>query len=134
MSIPTEGLKAVLYLGTALGTANTIAYFQGVDLSATQATTEWVAMGNYIPSYVLRGVISFKGKYRMAFTTSKWAGTLGLGTVTLLGSLCPIGGNTPNIIGSVVLSGFTLSQMDAGNSKASAEEDSFIMYNLSFNG
>ena len=136
MSTPIEGLNAVMYLGTACpaGTANVIALLQGIDLSYTQNKVPFYHMGSLNHYYVLDGVIRFDGAFRKAHTSNKWMGTLHLGTYELCGSMVPRGSSSPAIIGTVKLTGGSLSNMNAEVAEAVGEENSFIMYNLTFIG
>lgn len=136
MSTPIEGLNAVMYLGTACpATADdTIALLQGIDLSYTQNKVPFYHMGSLNHYYVLDGVIRFDGAFRRAFTANTYPGTLHLGTYELCGSLCPRGASSPAIMGTVKLTGGSLSNMNAEQAEAVGEENSFIMYNLTFIG
>jgi len=136
MSTPIEGLNAIMYLGTACPptATDTIALLQGVDLSWSQNKVPFYHMGSLNHYYVLDGVIRFDGSFRRAYTDNKFPGTLSLGTHILCGSICPRGATTPAILGTVKLTGGSLSNMAAQTAEAVGEENSFIMYNLTFVG
>ena len=132
-----EGLNAVMYLGTACPptTADTQALLQGVDLSWNQEKVRFYHMGSLNNYYVLDGVIGFQGAYRKAFFTANQMGSVVTsGSNVYCGSICPRGASTPAILGSVVFTGGSLSNMAAGNANAVSEETSFIIFNLTFVG
>ena len=136
MSTPIEGLNALMYLGTICpdGTANIIALLQGIDLSYTQNKVPFYHMGSLNHYYVLDGVIRFDGAFRKAHINNTYLGTLHIGTIELCGSITPRGATSPAIIGTVKLTGGSLSNMEAQQAEAVGEENSFIMYNLTFIG
>ena len=63
-----------------------------------------------------------------------YPGTLSIGTVEYCGSIYPRGGVSPAIVGTVVLTGGSLANMAAGNANAVMEENSFIIFNMTFLG
>jgi hypothetical protein len=126
-----------MYLGTACppGTADLIALLTGVDLSWSQEKVRWYHMGSLNHYYVLDGVIAFDGGFRKAYTDNRYIGTLQLyGTYIYCGSIVPRGGNSPAILGTVKMTGGSLSNMEQANANAVGEENTFIMYNLTFVG
>lgn len=136
MTLPNEGLLADLYLGTACppGTTALIALFQGVELRWRQANKRWYAMGARNASDVLRGVIEWDGSFKKGYLTNVWLGTFNLGTYVFCGSLVPRGTHTPAILGSVILTGGSLSNMESEQHEAVMEDEGFIMFNLTFVG
>jgi len=85
--------------------------------------------------YVLDGVVRYDGAFRKAYTTNAFIGTYFLaGTTIYCGSLVPRGSTTPAILGSVKLTGGSLSNMNQEVADAVGEEHTFIMYNLTFVG
>ena len=132
-----EGLNAVMYLDTACPptVADTQALLQGVDLSWNQEKVRFYHMGSLNNYYVLDGVVAFQGAFRKAFVTANMAGSIVTsGSNVYCGSICPRGASTPAILGSVVFTGGSLSNMAAGNANAVTEEESFIIFNLTFVG
>lgn len=142
MSTPAEGLNAMMFLGTACpaGTADTIALFTGVDLSWTQEKRRWYHMGSMNHYYVLDGVIAWEGSFRKAYTSNRWLGTFHLGTYAFCGSIVPrytagsIASNSPAILGTIKLMGGSLRNMETETVEAVEEEESFIIYNMTFVG
>jgi len=136
MSLPSEGLNAVMYVGTACPatSADVIALFQGVDISWTQTKRRWYPMGSLNPIDVLNGVIAWDGSYKKGYLTNAMIGSFNVGTYVFCGSIVPRGGNSPAILGSVVLTGGSLSNMEAENEAATMEDEGFIIYNLTFIG
>lgn len=136
MSLPSEGLNAIMYLGTACpaGTADVIALFQGVDLSWTQTKRRWYPMGSLNPTDVLNGIIAWDGSFKKGYLTNLWMGTFNIGTMVLCGSIIPRGTSSPAILGSVVLTGGSLANMEAENEAAVMEDEGFIIFNLTFVG
>ena len=137
MTEAKEGLYAYIYLGTAAipGTAHTVALLTGVDLSWSQTKKRFYQLGGSLqPSQVLRGVIAWEGKFKHAFISPMYMGSFNIGTYPFTGSICPRGGNSPAILGTVELTGGSLSNMQAENEAAVEEDYSFIIYNLTFVG
>lgn len=137
MSEAKEGLYAYMYLGGAAppGTADPIALFTGVELSWSQTKRRFYQGGGSLhPSQVLRGVISWEGRFRHAYINNDYLGTFNEGTVPMYGSIVPRGANSPAILGTVELTGGALSNMEAENEAAVIEDEGFIIYNLSFVG
>lgn len=92
-------------------------------------------MGSLNNYYVLDGVIRFDGAFRKAYTSNQYIGTYVLsGTTVYCGSLIPRGLSSPAILGSVKLTGGSLANMNQEVADAVEEEQTFIMYNLSFVG
>lgn len=132
-----EGLYAYMYLGGAApaGTADVIALFTGVELSWSQTKRRFYQGGGSLhPSQVLRGIIQWEGRFKRAYTSNDYLGTLNEGTVPMYGSIVPRGGNSPAILGTVELTGGSLSNMEAENEAAVEEDQGFIIYNLSLVG
>jgi len=125
-----------MYLGTACpaGTANIIALLTGVDLSWTQTKRRFYPCGSLLPSQVLRGVIAYEGAFRKAYTDNRYIGTLNSGTIPFCGSISPRGTVSPAILGTIELTGGSLSNLEMENEAASEEENTFIIYNLTFVG
>lgn len=136
MSTPIEGLNAIMYLGTACPptSADTIALLQGIDLSWSQNKVPFYHMGSLNHYYVLDGVIRFDGSYRKAYVNNLALGTVTIGTYIYCGSICPRGATTPAILGTVKITSGSLSNMNAEVAEAVGEEQSFIMYNLTYVG
>ena len=137
MSAPIEGLNAIMYLGTACpaGTADVIALLQGVDLSWNQNKVPFYHMGSLNHFYVLDGVVRFDGSFRKAYLENRYIGTYVLsGTTLYCGSIVPRGGNSPAILGTVKFTSGSLANMATETAEATMEEESFIMYNLTFVG
>ena len=89
-------------------------------------------MNNY---YVLDGVVRFDGAFRKAYLSNSFIGTyVSSGSQVYCGSLVPRGVSSPAILGSVKLTGGSLSNMNQEVANAVGEEHTFIMYNLSFVG
>lgn len=133
-----EGLNANMLLGThcPMGTwvESAVALLQGVDLSWNQEKVRFYHMGSINNYYVLDGVVAFQGAFRKANVNPLYLGSLHVGTVEYCGSIYPRGGVTPAIIGTVVLTGGSLSNMAAQNANAVMEEQSFIIFNMTFVG
>ena len=132
-----EGLYAYMYLGTACptGTANPIALFTGVELSWSQTKRRFYQAGGSLhPSQVLRGIISWEGRFKKAYIDNTYLGTFNQGTIPFCGSIVPRGGSSPAIMGTVELTGGALSNMEAENEAAVMEDQGFIIYNLTFVG
>ena len=134
MSSPSEGWKAVLYLGTACppGTANIIALLTGVRLSWTQTNRQWREMNQVRTTYILRGPLNWEGGFLKAYVNNNWLGTFNEGTLTFCGSLTPRGGNAPCILGTITLGGGSLANMEMENPEAVIEEHTFQIYNMTF--
>ena len=135
MSNPNEGLDADLYLGTECPVlaASVIALFQGCDLRWRQTNKRWYVMGERTVSLkVLRGVIEWEGSFKKGYLSNIWLGTFNLGTYVFCGSLVPRGATRPAIMGSVVLTGGSLANMESEQAEAVMEDEGFIMFNLSF--
>lgn len=138
----SEGLNAIMFLGTACptGTADTIALFQGVDVNWSQEKKRWYPMGSMNTTDILDGIIAWEGSFNKGYLTNRWLGTLNLGTYVFCGSIVPryrVGAtvaHTPAIMGSVKLTGGSLRNMQAENVEAVMEDESFIIYNLTFIG
>lgn len=132
-----EGLNADMYLGTACppGTAGVIALLQGIDLSWSQEKVRWYHMGSLNNYYVLDGVTTWDGAFRRAMVNTAYMGSIFTsGSNVYCGSIVPRGATSPAILGSVKLTGGSLSNMEAGNANAVGEEETFVMYNLTFVG
>lgn len=136
MSSASEGLYAHIFVGTCtcatIGTSSTIALLTGVELSWSQDNKRWYAIGSLHPADVLRGPIQWEGRFRKAYLTNTWLGTFNVGTYVLCGSIVPRGTNTPFILGTVILTGGALSNMEAESNEAVMEDQGFIIYNLTF--
>lgn len=134
MSTPIEGLNAVMYLGLTCPPTVTdvIALLQGVDLSWSQNAVPFYHMGSLNHYYVLDGVIRFDGAFRQAYVNNLYPGTVSIGTHIMCGSINPRGASTPAILGTVKLTSGSLSNMNAEQAEAVGEENSFIMYNLTY--
>lgn len=91
-------------------------------------------MGALNASDLLRGVIEWEGSFKKGYLTNVWLGTFNLGTYVFCGSLSPRGGHTPSILGSVILTGGSLANMESEQAEAVMEDEGFIMFNLTFVG
>ena len=136
ISAPNEGLNALMYLGTACPpvAGDLIGLLAGVDLSWNQEKVRWYHMGSLNNYYVLDGVIAFDGAFRKAHVDNQYIGTLIAGTNIYCGSIVPRGASSPAILGTVKLNSGSLRNMQQANANAVEEEQSFVMYNLSFVG
>lgn len=132
-----EGLYANLFLdgithaGT-MGTQSPIILLTGIELSWTQGNTPFHGLGSLQPASILRGCIGWEGRFKKAYTDNKWLGTFNIGTYQFAGSLNPAGTTVPMILGTVVLTGGSLSNMDACSEAAVNEDQGFIIYGLTF--
>ena len=133
MSTPSEGLNALLYVGTACpaGTGDIVALLQAISLTGSQDKVRFYHMGSLNHYYVLDGVIAWDLTFRWAYLDNRYLGTLMNGTTIFCGSLIPRGVSSPAILGSLKLTSVSLANMEAENANAVMEEDSAIFYNLS---
>lgn len=136
MSTPSEGLKSLLYIGTACpaGTADVIATLQDIGFSSNQDKVRFYHMGSMNHYYVLDGVISNEITFGWAYIDNRYAGTLMNGTTIFCGSLIPRGLSSPAVLGSLKLTNVNWANMSAENAVAVMEQDSAIFYNLTFIG
>jgi len=132
-----EGLYAQIFLdgithaGT-MGTQSPVILLTGVELSWSQTNSPFFGMGSLHPASILRGVINWEGRFKKAYVDNKWLGTFHIGTYQFCGSITPRGTNLPFIIGTVILTGGSLANMEAGSEAAVMEDEGFIIYNLTF--
>lgn len=138
MSAAREGLYATLYLIDGTGapptTANTIAMLTGVELSWTQNKRRFYSLGSLVPESVLDGVVEWTGGFKRAYFTNKYMGSLNAGTWSFIGSINPRGTSVPAILGTIKFTGGNLRNMAAESNEPVIEEESFIIYNLTFVG
>jgi hypothetical protein len=137
MSQGREGLYATIYLSddvAAITTANTVALLTGVELSWAQNKRRFFQLGSIIPSSVLDGVITYDGAFRRAFFTTKYIGSVNIGTCNFIGSICPRGTAQPAMMGSLKITSGNIRNMATESAEAVAEEQTFIFYNVSFFG
>ena len=130
-----EGLYAYMYAGTSSPTPEAIAVFTGVELTWSQTKRRFYhAGGSLHASQVLRGVITWEGRWRKAYVDNAYLGTFNQGTVPFSGSIVPRGATSPAILGTIEMTGGALSNMEAENENAVIEDQGFILYNLTFVG
>jgi len=130
-----EGLYATIYVSddvAAITNTHTVALLTGVELSWSQNKRRFYSLGSLNPESVLDGIISYDGSFRHAFLTNKYIGSVNVGTCNFIGSICPRGTSTPAILGSMKITGGNLRNMAAESAEASTEENTFILYNVSF--
>jgi len=120
-----RGLDATIYLG---GTQ--IGLLTGITFDWTKAVTEFVPMGSLETQQVLQGVKKYKGSFKKAFVDWTYVGYFTSGTHILVGSLVPRSGKS--VVGSLVVTGGTLTGMETENEAALIEEGDFVMYLVSF--
>lgn len=132
----TEGLKGVIYIstGTAVVAGSVIALLTGIELSWSQTAKRFYSMGSLQTYQVLKGPIQWDGSFKKAYTDNKWLGTFNLGTYLLYGSITPGTAYSPAILGTMVLTGGRLSNMTTESVNAIEEDNTFILYNVSFLG
>jgi hypothetical protein len=107
----------------------------GVELSWAQNKRRFYSLGTITPLSVLDGVVTFDGAFRHAYANSFYMGTrFYLGTVRFIGSICPRGTSPPAIMGTMAFTGGSIRNMAAESAEASVEENTFILYNVSFFG
>ena len=132
-----EGLYATIYLcqsGGTVGPGSVVAMLTGVELSWTQNKRRFYSLGSLLPQNVLDGVIAYDGAFRHAFLSNIYVGTFSIGTFRYIGSICPRGVSTTTIMGTMALTGGNIRNMAAESAEASVEENTFILYNVSFYG
>ena len=127
MSSASEGLNASISLG---GTA--IAWLAGVKFSGRRNAESWTSMGSTTPNDVLTGVIEYTGGFSRAYIDNAYFDVFVAGT-HLIGTIFPRGGTTPYIAGTMVITDYTLSNMERSSATAVVEEGSFMMYNITSN-
>jgi len=137
---PREGLYATIYVcpdsGT-VGPGSVIGMLTGVELSWAQNKRRFYQLGTLTPINVLDGVITYDGAFRHAYQSNvgMGAGTrFYVGTVRYIGSICPRGTSPPAIMGTLAFTGGNIRNLSAESSEASIEENTFILYNVSFYG
>jgi len=91
-------------------------------------------MGTYPTEDVLRGPVNWEGSFKKAFVDLLYMGTFNIGTYLWYGSISPRGVGTPCVLGSLVFNGGSLANMEMENEAAVEEEETFIIYNLTFIG
>ncbi len=133
-----EGLYATIYLSddiAAIDNTYTVALLTGVELSWGQNKRRFYQLGGtLIPQSVLDGVITWDGSFRRAYYTNKYQGSVNVGTCNFIGSICPRGTAGNAILGTLKLTGGNLRNMAAESAEATTEEQTFILYNVSFVG
>ena len=129
MSTAARGLDATISIGTSAGTLTAIGLLTGTDFDLTKPVTEFVPMGSLETQQVLQGVKKYKGAYRKAFVDWTYVGYLTGGSV-LVGSMVPRSGKS--VVGSLVITGGRLTNMETENEAAVIEEGNFVMYLVSF--
>ena len=124
--------KEGLYATISLGQPGNIVLLTGIELSWSQDAKRFYPMGSLIPASVLRGVISWEGSYKRAFTNmgSMGMGTFALGTAIMVGTIFPRASTAPLISGTFALTGGNLSGMSAESINAVEETENFILYNV----
>lgn len=120
MSTPSRGLDATLYLG-----ATQIGLLLGITFEASRPFTEFSPMGTLVPTDVLLGVQHHKGSFRKAFVDHTY-GSYFTGGSVLTGSLVPRSGKS--VVGTVVITGYRLLNMEAEQTDAVEYEGDFVMY------
>jgi len=124
LSSASEGLNASISLG---GTA--IGWLAGVSFTARRAVESWTSMGSTVPDDVLKGVVEYTGGFSRAYIDNTYFDIFVSGTA-LQGTIFPRGGSTPYIAGTLVISDYTLSNMERSSATAVVEEGSFTMYGI----
>lgn len=130
-----EGLYATIYISddiAAIDNTHTVALLTGVELSWSQNKRRFYSLGSLNPQCVLDGPISWDGSFRRAFLTNKYLGSVSIGTCRFVGSICPRGPSIPAIIGFMKITGGNLRNMAAESAEASIEEQTFILYDITF--
>lgn len=122
MSTPARGMYGVLSIG---GTA--IALLTGVDFDWDKPVTEFAQMGTNVVTSVLQGVQHYRGAFRHAFIDCVYL-TIFQNETVLAGSLVPRSGRT--YVGSLVITGGSLENLEAEETAAVVEEGTFVMYSV----
>jgi len=122
MSTAARGMDGVLSIG---GTA--IGLLTGVDFAWDKPVTEFAAMGTSYVTQVLHGVRHYHGAFRKAFVDCTYH-TIFQDETVLVGSLVARSGRS--FVGSLVITGGSLENLDAEESAAVIEEGTFVMYNV----
>lgn len=125
MSSVSEGLNASISLG---GTV--IGFLTGISFSGRRTVESWTSMGSTDPTDALLGPLEYTGGFSRAYIDNTYFDVFTSGTA-LVGTIFPRGGTTPYIAGTMVLSDYTISNMEKSTATAVAEEGSFTMYNIS---
>ena len=124
MSVPARGMDATIYLGTV-----EIALLTGVDFKWNKDVCEFAEMGTAVVTSAFQGVQHFSGGFKKAYVDNTYIGYFTGGSV-LTGSLVPRSG--VSIVGSLIISGGSLSGMAAESCAAIIEEGTFVMYSMTF--
>jgi len=125
MSSASEGLNASISIG---GTA--IGWLAGVKFTGRRNAESWTSMGSTTPDDVLLGVVEYTGGFSRAYIDNTYFDIFVSGTA-LVGTIFPRGGTTPYIAGTMVITDYTLSNMERSTATAVVEEGSFMMYKIS---
>ena len=129
MSTAARGLDATLSIGTSAGSLTQIGLLTGITFKANKKVTEFVPMGSLETQQVLQGVKKYEGSYKKAFVDWAYVNYFTGGSV-LVGSLVPRSGKS--VVGSLVITGVDLSNMETENEAAVHEDGIFVMYLVSF--
>ena len=124
MSTPIEGYKATLSLG-----GTTVALLVGVEFSAVRDVEEFAAAGEDSISAVLLGPIRYSGRARKAYVDNEFLSLI-VNKTELVGTIYPRGDSTPYIAGTVVVTGYDITGMEAKSQTPVLEELTFVMYNV----
>lgn len=124
MSTPARGMDATIYLGTV-----PIGLLTGVDFKWNKDTSEFAEMGTAVVTSAFQGVQHYSGGYKKAYVDNTYINYFVGGSV-LIGSLVPRTSQT--IVGSLIITGGSLSGMEHESPAAIIEEGTFIMYSMTF--
>ncbi len=122
----TAGLNVIMHCGAV------VTLLTGVELSWKQDAKRFTPCGSLQPAAVLRGAIAWDGSFKKAYQNNKYLGTFNLGTWNWIGTVYPVGGTNPYIAGTILLTGGKLGNMAKENVEATDEDNTFIIYNLTF--
>jgi hypothetical protein len=123
MSTAARGLDGALYLSGTI-----VALLTGVDFDYNKPVTEFAAMGGTAVTQVLQGVRHYAGAFRHAFIDCTFHTHFQQETI-FIGSLVPrVGGAA--YVGSLVLTGGSITNMNAEETAAVIEEGTFVMYSV----
>jgi len=122
MSTPAQGMYATIGIG---GTV--VGLLTGIDFNWTRPVGEFTEMGTHVTTSAFSGVTRYSGAFRKAYVGNdfiKWIG----GTAHFSATLTPRSGS--HIVGTLILTGGSLSNMEHEETAAIIEEGTFIMYTL----
>jgi len=119
-----RGLDAKLYVNGTL-----IAFLTGIDFSWECPSSEFAGMGTAYATDAFLGVKHYRGAFRRAYVDNQYTYIFQGGTKSL-GSLVPVTGRT--IVGTLLITGGSITNMETEETAAVIEEGTFIMYSVTF--